>query len=673
MGDDYEKSLDQLWEMIKTAGPKKREQIINSLDQKTITALRTRKNPYKKPVISGKGYRMLAFNFLNITDKYSRRFAMTALIGFLYRMLDEYTPQSTSDNEYLSENDPKFANIYNKLVKELITKRPSDLLIEELNTIKAEIPKIEDQKLLKEKIKRSYVLRSKIIKYNIYLIRQDKSIYDSKKQFLEKDVRSLTNQIQSAKENLETTRNKLEQRIKYEERKKTKVEKTETEKTETETETEKTDSTKLDEIKKNIKEKKVEKKVDLTYTEIKKRNVKSFEQEIENIKKLQIKLDAELIEESDKLQNLLDKIKKYDDDIETFNESFRKIKTEYLNTFKNKALGKVSFLDSVEVDKYEPTEAELDEIAKQVKKELNIEITAEEHQEQTQNIVQKFLDKYLRYNPDIHVRCAYKPNYADPTRTPLENETAVERTVIPPDDTFFRLDRYIENNYEELRQANDDIYCEKSDFEADIVPLEVFIGDTKEEAMAKFDNYKRQYAEEFESDVFCSTFNVHNLLSPFENNREVRDFYTKETEVIKRIIDQNKEDSKFGKKIIAKNAENNKTKETPEFKQYQKQMGKTQLEEHGAVSLKELNDTIEREKGSEIKSEDIPRNLEEVNDQELEVGVHILKARRNGRRTRGFAETFKFNIPSEDLEKGQAVVQSASEFQKKLLEKEGKI
>lgn len=547
----YEETIKQLWGLITKANPKQREKIIGELDEKTVTALRTYSNPYKKPVIAGDKCKLLAFNTINMTEKYCRRFAITSVIGFLYRMLDEFTPLSSE--KYISENDFKFADKYNKKVKELIENGPEILLLkrwDELKLIITELKSGDDKKKLKESILESYIVRSKIFNHKLNLVKADVEILKSKKDRMEKNN------------------------------------------------------------------------------------------------------DSEL-------PDVVDSLRLIDEKVSALNKSLKELKSEYSSKFP-----KSNHLDNVTIDRYEPSEDELNDIANQVKLELEIDCTAEEHSEKIQNTIQEFLDLYLKYNPDNHVRCAYKPNYDDPKRNQLtKNETTYERSVIPPDDTFSRLDRYIENNYEPLRQATDDIYCEKSDFEFDIVPLEVFDGDNEDEALELFNQYKRKYADEFETDVFCAKFYSHNLLSPWYQNRDVRDFYTEKTEIIKRILDQNKEDARMGQKLMKDRAKKKKEEDVKKMgpdplshKKYLAANPPKELEKHGAVHVDKL-----------IVKEDVPIDVQESTNDEVEVGVHVIKpiiSRSSGqRRVRGFAEQWKFNIPVEKNPEGSAKVQTPAEFQ----------
>lgn len=727
---EYQEHLKKLWNVFKSSTKEQRAKMINELDEETITDLRTFMNPYKKPVISGDKYKCLAFNFINLREKYCTRFAMTSIVGFLYRMLDEYTP--TFSKKYISENDPEFANPYNEKVKELISTKPEEMLLKEFNNDKKQIKKLKEKlktadadtyenlrKDLKKRVKDSFTIRAKIVKYRLFLLKKEQETLLHKKAIADKDVRNCNNDIKTTSEALEIAKLKLEKRLKYEE---TRVSGTEVPENTEAPEPEKSEPNESDEedelktqsnpskaekSKKSEKSKKAE--VDMAnvrqvmdYADIRKRSVNSFNVEIENKTKIIEKLNADLIDKKKIANELAEKVNSLKELIAENNEKFKKLKTEYDEKLASKKLAKLNIkqatkskvkkpetdhvLDLVEVTRYEPTEDELDAIAETVKKTLGIKKTAEEQTDKVQNQIQEFLDSYLKYNPDNHVKNAYKPNYEDPTREMLNvnekgeiDEPTVERSVIPPEDTFFRLNRYIENNYEPLRQACDDIYCEKSDFEASIVPLQVFEGDTKEEALSKFDEYKRKYSDEFEADVFCATFANHNLLGPWYLNNQVRDFYTEKTEIIKRILDQNKEDSKLGQKLMKdrgkkkKNEDIKKYGEDPDsHKDYLEAYPPEELQKHGAKHIDNINtDDL-------ITADKVPVDRDESTNKEIEVGVHVIKPKvttKTGgrRRVRGYAEQWKFNTAAEELKEGSAQIQTPQEYQKKLLTQEQQI
>lgn len=617
---EYEEDLKKLWDIIKKAPREQKEQIINSLDQKTITALRTMRNPYKKPIISGDKHRYLAFNVLNITERYAQRFAMTSLIGFIYRMLSEYEPES----DFISENDPKFAVPYNLMVREFVKSLPIQKYSTDIMKLESELSGLDSgNKKETRKINKTIIkFKTKIYKQHLLILKEEIKFQKDKLEKLNRDQKSGLNTIKTQKEKLENLKIKLEKKKKWD-------------KDRTDPEISKTDP-----------------EVKLTLQEAHNMKVNDIENLISRIEQLVARLETEQIEKETKFHLLENEIIQLESKIEEQNQIFRELKNTWVREYKSNP----EKLDKLEPENFEPEESDLDRIAQEIKSKLEISKTQEEYNEEIQQIIEKFLNYYFKYNPDIHVKSGYKPNYEDPTRKPLEGATELEKQIIPPDDTFARWNRYIENNYEPLRQACDDIYCEKSDFEFDIVPLEVFEGDTKEEAEEQFNSYKRKYADEFESDVFSARFNNHNLLSPWYQNREVRDFYNQRTEIIKKIIDQNKEDARIGQKLMGERAKTKKAESVKKygpdpksFERYKEQNPPRELEKGGAVPISQI---------------DIPRDNNESGNNEIEVGVHVIKPKK-GRRIRGYAENFKFNIPAQELKEDQIVVKHPGNSEKK--------
>jgi hypothetical protein len=704
-----DKNLDDLWKKITSSDKKEAAAILRNLDDETINKLRTRKNPYKKPVFIGDKEKYLSFSIINVREKYYQRFAMTSLIGFIYRMLDEWKPKEI-DEKYISEDDPRFANLYNEKVRAFSEKKPEELLLKEFEAVKKALAdkgtwdnKDKDSETnIKSLIKQSFLVRFKIIKYRLYLLDKEITEKVAKCDILKRDLDRHKTEVASNKDVLISLRLKLEKRKKFEEdnlvRDKVKCFE-ELEDLEEEFIDELDELDELDDQpiannnkgKNKEKEKEIEKIVNevinkntpkntLTLNDVK-ATIESFEKRIsnkeENIRILEEKI-AKTEEEYNEKNNHLIKLK---ESIKDYQHRAENLKKEYDNKASVKiAKRKIHPLDEVEIQRYEPTSEELDLIANEVKLELGIERTAEEYTESVQAQIQSFLDDYLKYNPDNHVRCAYKPNYKDELRTPLEktkkedfDQDKVERLVIPPDDTFARWNRYMENNYEELRQATDDIYAEKSDIELAIVPLEVFEGNDKEQVDKEREKFERKYADEFDAEPFSAKFGVWNLMGPWAQNREIRNFYTEKSEIIKRILDQNREDVRAGQKLMKdrakKKKDDNKKTDGPDsdaLNQYLKSNPPTELQRHGAKPTSDI-DTPDQ-----IKAEDVPIDADISTKDQVEVDVHVIKPIRKGRRMRGYAEKFKFNIPAEEIPEGGMQVQTPPEHKKELMEKTAK-
>jgi hypothetical protein len=672
---EYNHNVDKLWAIIQSMPKHEKKKVIDSLDEKTITALRVRRNPYRKPVFMGKTNKTLAFSMINITEKDAQRFAMTSLIGFLYRMLDEYKPKGHEN--FVSENDPQFAMPFNEMVRELRKHKPNELLMDEFEKIKKKIEELKHDttsKEYKEAAKESFIVRAKIYKNKIYWTREDLALMKEKKESLEREVKHSDTRKDDLLKSIQELNEKKAKKQKFEEGRLNMSKGT-------------PESIESGQIPEGLKVEDILKKMS------------NYVIEIENKEKLVEKETAKNDELRKELELRVKQCENYEEHLKTLENKFKDLKVDFLkktgrsklaadliregksNTRKKTVKKELKTeLDEVMVDKYEPNDDDYDSIVDKIKKKLNIEKTSEEYTIEIQNQVEQFLDEYLRYNPDNHVRCAYKPNYDDPQRTPLEKtqekdlqEKNYERTVIPPDDTFFRWKRYTEANYECLRQATDDIYCEKFDLEYAIVPLQEFTGEDKEEVMKKFNDFKLKYASEFDSEIFSADFGVWNLLSSWEQNREVRDFYTEKTEIIKRIIDQHKSDERMGISLMKdrakKKKEENEAKEGPHdpaLHQYRKSLKPNeQLETHGAKYIDEIDNDDFSEDG-EIRADRVPRDTEESTKQEVEVGVHVIKPYIGGGRRRiprGLGENWKFNIPAQELPEGSVKLFTGPEFQ----------
>lgn len=707
---EFEAEISRLWKYMQNLTPEKRNKFVQQLDEPTVNALRTRSNPYKKPVFIGDRNRYLAFSVINLTEKYSQRFAMTSLIGFLYRMLDEFAPKASK--EYVSENDPAFANIYNTKVKTLTAGKPESLLNQRWADLKAEIEQLKgadnldklSRSNLKSLIRESFVVRAKIIKYRNYINGRDLETLKDAQNYALMRINATNHELKQIQEIKGIFELKLRLRLEYDAKKANDIAEKPADVLDDELDDDmpaleeqpqlqwiddpdlpSEDYDEKGEIR-NLKNTLTIQDINIKLTDFHKildNKTKNIALVTERLTKLQ----AELDEKTEKV----DACEKF---IKDHKDKLTQLKTEYDQIFTvgqakpdkptkaAKSKSKSHLLDDVEIDQYDPTEDELNGLAEETKKELKISMTAEEFNEEYQSQVQEFLDEYLVYNPDLHVRCAYKPNYEDPLRTPLEmdvhrkeKEAEYGRSLLPPDDTFFRLNRYIENNYEELRQATDDIYCEKSDFEFAIVPLEVFEDADSKSAEDKMREFQRKYADEFDCEVLGGKFGNWNLLGSWAQNRQVRDFYTEKTEIIKRIIDQHKDDARMGQKLMKDRAEQKKKENDKQngpnassFTEQRKSHPPVELEKHGGRHISDINVP------EFIDIKDVPRDMDESNNQEVEVDVHHIKPRfrKGSRRITAYGERFKFNIPAETMKENSVNLDRPADYHKKVAKKEKK-
>lgn len=249
-------------------------------------------------------------------------------------------------------------------------------------------------------------------------------------------------------------------------------------------------------------------------------------------------------------------------------------------------------------------------------------------------IVKEFLEEMFQFNPDEHVRSAYRPNYKDSTRKPLDTMAArlavrhaaktdndlkqeykerltsqgvtlrrvkkaikgrdgtikyvikevpvdmppveapaptdpqpldpehpVDKNVvstvtnmIPPHDIFGRFTLYYKENYEQLRDAVNHLYCEKPDFELAINPYSWH--DNQDDA----ERWKKQHAEQVIAEVFTVQANKWNFFDSFKKQRESVNFYNKNTIILEEMVKQLERDERLGQDLMRKKVEKEKAK-----------------------------------------------------------------------------------------------------------------
>lgn len=240
--------------------------------------------------------------------------------------------------------------------------------------------------------------------------------------------------------------------------------------------------------------------------------------------------------------------------------------------------------------------------------------------------ISKFLDKYFEYNPDIHVRSSFdeeklskdsRYDQHDPDRPTMkllkakasisdmdvkeilsDRETYNAATYllnkqpellktlakdpekyrealtpirvahellekIPPADTFHRWNYYSEVNMEEIRNVVSTVYHEKPLLDFAIIVYDTIEG-TDEEIAAQKKKWVLKHNEELCSDLKVIKMDNWALLGNFKENRKEIDFYNRHTEVLKRIMDKHEDDKKLGKDLMMKRVRKTKEKNIKE-------------------------------------------------------------------------------------------------------------
>lgn len=128
----------------------------------------------------------------------------------------------------------------------------------------------------------------------------------------------------------------------------------------------------------------------------------------------------------------------------------------------------------------------------------------------------------------------------------------------PPVDVFHQFNRYLTNHYEQLREVCSALYNEKPDFEYAVILYDAF--KTPEAAR----EYRIQHEAEFRAEVLTIENGAVTLVGPFKENRARVDFFNKNTEVMKRMLEQVESDHKLGKDLMEKQVRMKKKKNIEE-------------------------------------------------------------------------------------------------------------
>jgi hypothetical protein len=125
-------------------------------------------------------------------------------------------------------------------------------------------------------------------------------------------------------------------------------------------------------------------------------------------------------------------------------------------------------------------------------------------------------------------------------------DTLAAWKVEPPANLYHQFDRYLSNHYEQIREITSCVYAERPDIEFAVIYYGSF--PTAEDAR----EHRIQHAGEFRMEPITIENAGVTLLGPFKENRDRIDFYSKNTEIMKQMMDQVEKDHKLGKDIMEK-------------------------------------------------------------------------------------------------------------------------
>ena len=227
-------------------------------------------------------------------------------------------------------------------------------------------------------------------------------------------------------------------------------------------------------------------------------------------------------------------------------------------------------------------------------------------------VIREFLDDMFTFNPDKHVRSAYQRNKHDPERQKVKTSkkkksekykkdskasaklTQEERNLleygrvtgkIPPVDLFHHFTTYMDVNYDALRIATRNLYCEKPDLD---YTLNVY---TDLPSMAEYNDFVHKHEDDIPVIIRCCEQNKWTFQANFAENRDRQQFYNKNTRVLQEILDTAEANQRLGKDILNKRIRRKKQQNIdecgPDDDKFIKQYKKEQRKQHRKAGLKE--------------------------------------------------------------------------------------
>lgn len=291
----------------------------------------------------------------------------------------------------------------------------------------------------------------------------------------------------------------------------------------------------------------------------------------------------------------------------------------------------------VTVHDYLKDPSKLDEYEKTLQKpELMAEAIAENKKTMLKRVaIKEFLEDMFQYNPDLHVRSAYRPNYKDPERTVLDTPAAqlaiykLKKTdsdflnsytqyireqekknekeekkesmsesklkvvkqiteMIPPTDVFHRFKYYFESNYETVKEITNDLYCDKPCFEKAVNPY------SWHNDIDEADKFISKHKDEVITTIFKAHSGKWNIIAPYTKVRESMRYFNKKTAVLEEIAKQIESDAKMGSELMKKRIKINK----------KKNIEKEGPDDPAFVKWKKSNDTLKNMGAETVEYDD---------------------------------------------------------------------
>ena len=126
------------------------------------------------------------------------------------------------------------------------------------------------------------------------------------------------------------------------------------------------------------------------------------------------------------------------------------------------------------------------------------------------------------------------------------NISQVVTNMIPPADIFHTFRKYCDTNHEKIIEATDTLYSELHDLNIAILPA--FVSKDHKSVL----NFIEKYKSEMSVPIYVAQTGKWTILESYKKNREVTDYVSKDSLLIKRMMEQRVKDAKMGKEMMEK-------------------------------------------------------------------------------------------------------------------------
>jgi len=211
-------------------------------------------------------------------------------------------------------------------------------------------------------------------------------------------------------------------------------------------------------------------------------------------------------------------------------------------------------------------------------------------------IIKEFLDRHYEFNPDLHAKTEYKAS-KDPKETAQRvadvrkkcGQTEwLKHIDTLPKDTRFRVNTYMRDHYEQLRETVMAAFNMPDDIDLSMIVHGEF------DSEQKANEFKQRHADNFNMETVDIPVGKVVLLGPYRQNREKTQFLSKNAELLRSMVDARTEDSKFASDVFKKRVtrikkqakkEQKDVKEDKEAEKLVKNVFGAQVKSMGAISV----------------------------------------------------------------------------------------